>query len=244
MADPKAPSRAQIARMAGNDPELIRLIEQLFEVAGQKTPNDVDGVSLGIPVDVAGQIGDLAARLDGLSAMPDALSRLTGQIEELLVAPPDREEKRTRYGQFFDTTTQAAAATGTAYSVLLATTDISDGVWLDGAKVYVDTPGVYNFQTSIQVDKTSGGTGHLYLWFAKNGSSIANSASAIRVQGNDAEVFSSVNLFVPMARGDYVELKWAVDDTSVQLQSFAAAPPVPAVPSVILTVSDNMENSR
>ena len=39
-----------------------------------------------------------------------------------------------------------------------------------------------------------------------------------------------------MNPGDYVQLMWAVSDTTVQLQYFAAAGVVPAIPSVILTV--------
>lgn len=244
MADPKVPSRAQLARMAGNDPELIRLLEQLFQVAGSQTPDDIDGVAVGLPVDVAGQIGSLQAQMDGLNTQINEIRGARSDVDALMVGPPAIPPKRIRYGQFYDTTTQVAALANTAYTVSFDTTDLSSGVYLSGSQVTVDTPGVYNFQVSVQLDKTSGGVAHFYLWFAKGGVAIANSASSIRVQGNDAEVFSSVNLFIEMSQGEYVELKWAVDDVSVQLQSFAAVAPVPAIPSVILTVSNNMENSR
>jgi hypothetical protein len=41
MADPRAPTRNQLARWCNNDPELIRLIERLFLVAGTVTPGEI-----------------------------------------------------------------------------------------------------------------------------------------------------------------------------------------------------------
>jgi hypothetical protein len=40
-----------------------------------------------------------------------------------------------------------------------------------------------------------------------------------------------------MQAGQYFELMWSVDDTNVQLKAVAAAAPVPAIPSAILTVT-------
>jgi thymidine phosphorylase len=41
MADPIRLNRNQIARFVGNDPDAIRAIEQLFQVAGTLTPADI-----------------------------------------------------------------------------------------------------------------------------------------------------------------------------------------------------------
>lgn len=41
MADPTPLNRNQIARFVGNDPDAIRAIERLFQVAGQLTPADI-----------------------------------------------------------------------------------------------------------------------------------------------------------------------------------------------------------
>jgi hypothetical protein len=43
-----------------------------------------------------------------------------------------------------------------------------------------------------------------------------------------------------MKAGDYFELMWAVDDISCQIPAFPAAAPHPGIPSVILTVSNNI----
>lgn len=143
-----------------------------------------------------------------------------------------------KYGSFYDTTTQTAAATNTAYAITFNTTDLSSGVTrgTPTSRIVVDAAGVYDFQFSMQIINTSGGNHNMWIWFRKNGVDIANSATEIKVQGNSAEQFAAWNLYLSLVQGDYIELMWAASDTAVQILSAAASSPVPAVPSVILTV--------
>jgi hypothetical protein len=169
------------------------------------------------------------------------LAQLTAAVEGLQMTPAPREFKRSRYGAFYDTTTQVATVINTATAITFNTTDLSQGVFLSTtSRVMVDTEGVYNFDTSFQLDKTAGGTGIFDFWFRLNGVDVTDSASRIRVQGNNAEVFSSLNYFFDLKANDYVELMFSVDDLSVELTSFAAAAPHPGIPSIILTVSNNI----
>jgi chorismate mutase len=174
--------------------------------------------------------------------MFEIVEALTNEVQGLKISmPPTREFERSSYGSFYDTTTQTAAVVNTGQAVTFNTTDLSQGVYIDsGSQITVDTPGVYNFQLSIQLDKTSGGTGAFYIWFAKNGTAVTNSASKIVVQGNNAEVFSALNFFFDLAAGDYVEVMFSVSDLSVQLLAETAAAPHPGIPSIILTVSNNI----
>lgn len=175
-----------------------------------------------------------------------AVSTLSKLVESLLVAPPPREFKRTRYGQFYDTTTQTAAAINTAYAITFNTTDLSSGVYLGTptSRIYVDQEAVYNFQFSVQLDKTSGGVGSFYIWIRINGVDVPNSCSQVRIQGNDAESFNAANFFLQLKSGDYVQFMWAVDDVTVELKTFPATAFAPAVPSIIVTVSDNIEGIK
>jgi hypothetical protein len=108
------------------------------------------------------------------------------------------------------------------------------------SRVYVDTPGIYNFDTSFQLDKTTGGVAEFYFWFRLNGTDVPDSASQIRIQGNDAEIFSSLNYFFDLNAGDYVEMMFSTTSLSVELLSVPATAPVPGIPSIILTVSNNI----
>jgi hypothetical protein len=164
------------------------------------------------------------------------------QLQALALSPPHREYRVPRYGSFYDTTTQTAAAINTAYAITFNTTDLSFGVTRGSptSRIYVDRPNVYNMQFSAQLDKTSGGAALVWIWLRKNGVNVPDSAGQIRIQGNDAELVSAWNYLVQLNAGDYIELMWEVADTSVQILYDPATAVHPAVPSVILTVSDNI----
>ena len=122
----------------------------------------------------------------------DAISTLTQAVELLALAPPPREFKRSRYGAFYDTTTQTAGTINTATLITYNSTQLSQGVYVDSvvtSRVYVDTEGIYNFQTSIQLDSTVATDEEFYLWFRLNGVDVTDSASQVRIKGNNAEIF-------------------------------------------------------
>jgi hypothetical protein len=179
-------------------------------------------------------------------ALQAQLANLATDVQGLAVSPPVTPQlKRARYGSFYDTTTQTGTTINTAKAITFNTTDLSNGVYIGSptSRIYVDTPGIYNYDMSFQLDKTSGGTGEFYIWFRLNGTNVANSASYIQIQGNNAEIFSSLNYFFDLNAGDYVEIMFSVSDLSVEVAAFAAAAPVPAIPSIILTVANNIEGA-
>ena len=226
---------------ANIDPSQDGLLAQIAEL--QKQINDLSEQ----PASVIDQIAELQKQVNDLSEQPasliDQIAELQKQVEGLQMTPPPREFNRARYGQFLDTTTQTAAAINTAYAITYNTTDISNGVYLGSpsSRIYVDEPAIYNFLFSIQLDKSSGGTANFWIWPRVNGVDVPNSASQIRIQGNDAELFSAAGFFFNLNAGDYVEFMFEVSDTSVQLASFAATTIHPAIPSIIVTVTDNIQ---
>ena len=173
----------------------------------------------------------------------DAISALTQAVELLALAPPPREFKRSRYGAFYDTTTQTAGTINTATLITYNSTQLSRGVYIGSptSRVYVDTEGIYNYQTSIQLDSTVATDEEFYLWFRLNGVDVTDSASQVRIKGNDAEVFLALNYFFSLKAGDYVELVFSVTDLGVRLEATAASAPHPGIPSIILTVANNIE---
>lgn len=148
----------------------------------------------------------------------------------------------TRYGYFYDTTTQAPAAINTPYAMTFNTVGFQRGVTIGtpSSRIYVDRLALYNVQFSAQLDKTSGGVGLVYIWLRVNGNDVADSATQIRIQGNNAETVAAWNFVAQLNAGDYFELIWLTDDIDCQILTVLAAPPIPAIPSVILTVTDNI----
>jgi hypothetical protein len=192
----------------------------------------------------ATSIADLEVGLGLSPDTDDVTAVLQTEIEDLQKAPPYLETilsnlSKLNYGMFYDTTDQAAAVINTAYPITFNTTSVALGTYrgTPTSRIYVSTPAVYNFAFSVQLDKTSGGLARMYFWGRKNGTNIAESARHVHLQGNNNENVYAANLYVEMGGGDYFELVWSTDDTTAQLEASVAAAPVPAIPSVILTVN-------
>lgn len=148
----------------------------------------------------------------------------------------------TIYGAFCDTTDQIATAINTPQAVTFNTTEIGRGVTIGSptSRVVVSKQGVYNFQFSLQLDKTSGGKGSVYIWVRINGNNVARSASIVTIKDNDSETVPAWNFLLPLNANDYVELMWQVDTLDLRLEAFAAAGNIPVIPSAILTVTNNL----
>jgi hypothetical protein len=147
-----------------------------------------------------------------------------------------------RYGTFFDTTDQTAAAINTGYPITFNNTDLSAGVYLGTptSRIYVDRPGAYNFQFSLQISSTNGSTKNVYIWARINGTDVANSATRVTLKGSNEEYVAAWNFVLKMNTADYFELMWATSNTNVQLLADPATAFCPAIPSVIMTVSCNI----
>ena len=138
----------------------------------------------------------------------------------------------------------AEADTAGTYAVTYDTTDISNGVYLsNSSRINVRNYGIYNIQYSIQFKNTTNDSQYAEVWFRKNGTDVASSSSrfglsARKSTGDPSHTIAAMNIFLELQVNDYIELAWAVSDTGVSMEHFAAStsPVVRATPSVIATV--------
>ncbi|MCH9837227.1 hypothetical protein K0U83_16295 [bacterium] len=147
---------------------------------------------------------------------------------------------RTHYGVFSSDTDQTAAVVETAYAVEFTDTDASSGVALDvtdGSRVVCSRAGLYNFQFSAQLAKSNSSVGYAWIWPRINGTDVANSSTKVSIQGTNSEVVPSWNFVLPMDEGDEFQLVYAFSATSISFEAVAAETFCPAIPSVILTVT-------
>lgn len=148
-----------------------------------------------------------------------------------------------RYGTFFDTTDQTAAAINTGYPITFNNTDLSEGVYLGTptSRIYVNRPGAYNFQFSLQLQSTSGASAkEVFIWARINNEDVENSATKITIEGNNKHYVAAWNFVLRMDTNDYFELMWATTNTTVQILADPATAFCPAIPSVIMTVTCNI----
>ena len=146
------------------------------------------------------------------------------------------------YGSFYSTQTQTNVA-GTARSMSLNVTDITNGVSVSGStdpyNTYIKTEnaGVYDIQFSAQVDKTDSGTDEIWIWLRKNGTNLTDTATSIQLVGNGAHYVAAWNFFANAAANDYFQLMWYSPDANVRLHAEPAFGVVPGIPSLIVTAN-------
>jgi len=194
-------------------------------------------------IDLSALLAQASLNAESSSALLSQYAQLATDVQALALRPADTPQlPRLRYGSFYDTTDQTAAVINTAYAMTFNSTDLSTGVTIGTptSRVYVDTHNVYNIQFSAQFVNTAGGTHNVWVWLRKNGTNVANSATTLRLQGNNAEEVAAWNFLLDMNAGDYFELMWEVSDLAVSLLADPASAVHPAIPSIILTVTDNI----
>jgi hypothetical protein len=147
------------------------------------------------------------------------------------------------YGSFWSNTTQSTANVNVVQLMTFNNTDGHNSVVLgNGAsntRMIINHAGIYNVQFSVQIDKTSTKSDSVYIWLRQNGQDLANTAGYFSIAQNAATV-QSWNFIVNAANvGDYVELAFATNDTTISFPAYPAqtTPYVrPEIPSVIATI--------
>jgi len=225
-------TRDQLAAFL-KDPKSIKQFERLFASADATQPETI--------FEVAVSAGN------GIATANQAISRVSAveqQVAALAAAPAVKPPESRRYGSFYSTVTQTIATINTATAITFNTTDISFGVYVGTptSRIYVDRGALYNIQFSAQLDNTAGGIHLAYIWLRVNGIDVPYSAGQLRLKGNDGELVAAWNYLAQLNEGDYFELMWAAADTAVQILATSATAFSPAIPSVILTVTDNIGN--
>jgi hypothetical protein len=139
-------------------------------------------------------------------------------------------------GAFNSTITQSGSA-AVSQSMTFNNTDITEGVTLNGGgtQLTLTNSGTYNIQFSAQV-LAGTGADTIWIWLKKNGTNVSNTATKLVLRNNEADV-AAWNFVVPAVGTDYFELVWQSVDGHATLLTEAASGNYPAIPSVIVTVT-------
>jgi len=147
------------------------------------------------------------------------------------------------YGSFYDNTTQTAVAINTGYPITLNTTVTHNNIDLDvtyPSRMVASVAGVYNFQVSVQMTNQSATftNGYIWIWGAKNGVAITDSASKVEISGTAPdEVHYADTFVVGLEPSEYFEVYWATDNLDCKLLSEAATAFAPGVNSINVTAT-------
>jgi hypothetical protein len=127
----------------------------------------------------------------------------------------------------------------------LGNTGVSYGIFNTTATaITLNGPGVYNVMFSAQFTNSGSNAEYAYIWYRQNGVDILDSNSIFSVPGKhgsrDGALIGTVDLYVTTsAAGEYVQLVWGADSTTISIPTVAAGtlPTRPRTPGVIVTVT-------
>jgi hypothetical protein len=152
------------------------------------------------------------------------------------------------YASFFDAgTTDQTGSTTAATAVKWATAAVTGaGITVaSNSRLTFAAAGTYRINASLQFNNSTNTVCTVMLWFALNGTNIADSAAKITVPKNSegGTELTAYEIFVTVTAGQYVEMYWYPSDTSATLHYIApvaanpgVTPAIPAVPPAIVVV--------
>lgn len=163
------------------------------------------------------------------------------------IATIDYTVAAIKYGSFYSTETQTATA-NQQQAMTYNNSFLSNGVVVNNnlsgkpTRITVSKTTIYNLQFSAQLNRTGGGSGQqIYIWVKKNENNIDDTNTVLQFGNNDDYKVAAWNFFLQLNAGDYIELYWMPTDPSLRIlyaSSPAVVPALPAIPSVILTISE------
>jgi hypothetical protein len=164
---------------------------------------------------------------------------LNGNVNNL-IGPNGGQYVDCPNGLFFSTTDQPIVSANVAQPIDFPLEYLSNAVYVNAgtdSRIYVDVPGVYNFQFSGQLRSTSGSAKQVYIWIRRNTSDIGYSTHQYTVSGGNTHLNVSWNFNIDLDKDEYVEMRWSSDDVNMTLEATAPTAPHPGMPSAVMAVN-------
>ena len=134
-----------------------------------------------------------------------------------------------------DQTGNVAAATAVTFNTDLTGTGVSV---VASTQITFTAAGTYMLAPSIQFKNTDSNDHDVTVWFRKNGTNIANSATILTIPkaADGGVTVFSLSFFDTVTAGQYIEVMWLPEDVDVTVEFIAAGAIAPAIPSVVCPV--------
>lgn len=144
------------------------------------------------------------------------------------------------YISAYDTSDQTGSISA-ATAVKLNTTGFSAGISIANngsgvpTRITFAAAGTYMIAPSIQFKNTDTNDHDATVWFRKNGTDIANSATitSIPKAADGGAGFFQIVFYEQVTAGQYIEIMWLPENANVTIDYTAAGAIAPAIPSVI-----------
>lgn len=138
--------------------------------------------------------------------------------------------------------TDQTGSTSAATAVKIETTDFNSGITIanDGSgnptRITFAAAGTYMVAPSVQFKNTDTNDHDATVWFRKNGTDIASSATVVTVPkaADGGAAYFQIVFYVQVTAAQYVEVMWLPENVNVTLDYTAAGAIAPAIPSAIV----------
>lgn len=144
------------------------------------------------------------------------------------------------HAKFIRTTAQTAAAINTAYSITYEAPTNKYKIDRDATnneRIVFEETGEYLLSFTAEITASAAADIKFYFWPVKNGTNIDNLAMIKTIHNNGGVMLASRTYLLELAANDYIEMKWAVDNTNGSLGTTAATSFSPASPSSTLAIT-------
>jgi hypothetical protein len=198
---------------------------------------DYNFLSSQIQMNATGSSGKIVLKSENVSISSSVATTVTGSLE-ITSGSGDlfMYGHKMFNGAQYSTLQTLSGSANVSQSVYFDTTGPQFGVSLvDNTKLTVANSGTYNIQFSSQLLADTGAD-NTFIWFKKNGTNIAGSATQIELENNQENVVT-VNILDTANANDYYEIAWQNTNGDAVLLYEAASGNVPSIPSVITTVT-------
>lgn len=150
------------------------------------------------------------------------------------------------YISAYDTNDQTGSVSA-ATAVKMGTTAFNSGITIvnDGSgnatEITFTAAGTYSVAASIQFKNSDTNDHDVTVWFRKNGSNIANSATILTVPkaADGGVAFFQIVVYEQVLAGEDMQIMWLPENAAVTIDYTAAGAIAPAIPSVI-TVAERI----
>lgn len=145
------------------------------------------------------------------------------------------------YLSAYDTTDQTGSVSaGTALEI--GTTGFNSGITVenDGSsnptRITFAAAGTYMIAPSIQFKNSDTNDHDVTIWFRKNGTNIANSATILTVPkaADGGAAYFQIVFYEQVTAAQYIEVMWLPENAGVTIDYTAAGAIAPAIPSAIV----------
>ena len=167
------------------------------------------------------------------------ISNTTGSFNSITISAgtvPFNTITNRAYGQFASLRDQTATSASVAYAAEFdSSSAFNAGITVaSSTNITMAAAGVYECSFSAQVDNTDSNDHDITFWYAVNGVDVANTGSRVTVPkaADGGKVVFEFNFQEQLTAGQYIQVKYAVENVALKLDYTAASSPYPGIPSI------------